>query len=98
MYQETKTCVKTAVGQSKEFKVQVGVHQGSVLSPLLFNIVMDYLAKDIQRPPPWNILYADEIVLINDCLEELQEMVDQWKNALESQGLRISRTKTEMLM
>lgn len=43
MYKDVVTQIKCTSGISQEFIVRVGVHQGSVTSPLLFNIVMDYL-------------------------------------------------------
>ncbi|KAK3557745.1 hypothetical protein QTP86_000302 [Hemibagrus guttatus] len=41
MYERSRTVVRCAVGQTEEFKVEVGLHQGSALSPFLFAIVMD---------------------------------------------------------
>ena len=41
LYKETRSKIKTVAGTSEEFDISVGVHQGSVLSPLLFLIVMD---------------------------------------------------------
>ena len=38
------TSVKLGGGESVEFAVNVGVHQGSVLSPLLFIIVLEALS------------------------------------------------------
>ena len=40
MYSKASTVVKLGAGESKEFEVKVGVHQGSVLSPLLFIAVL----------------------------------------------------------
>ncbi|KAK3527416.1 hypothetical protein QTP86_021873 [Hemibagrus guttatus] len=36
MYERSRTVVRCAVGQTEEFKVEVGLHQGSSLSPFLF--------------------------------------------------------------
>ncbi|KAK3523473.1 hypothetical protein QTP86_033590 [Hemibagrus guttatus] len=41
MYERSRTVVRCAVGQTEEFKVEVGLHQGSALSPFLFAMVMD---------------------------------------------------------
>ena len=41
LYTETCTIVRTDAGLSESFEVKVGLHQGSVLSPLLFAAVMD---------------------------------------------------------
>ncbi|KAK3556885.1 hypothetical protein QTP70_022382, partial [Hemibagrus guttatus] len=45
MYERSRTVVKCAVGQTEEFKVEVGLHQGSALSPFLFAMVMDQLSE-----------------------------------------------------
>jgi hypothetical protein len=44
-----KTAVKTDDGLSEWFDVKVLVHQGSALSPLLFNIVMEMVSREIRR-------------------------------------------------
>ncbi|XP_039760423.1 uncharacterized protein LOC120634096 [Pararge aegeria] len=95
MYNNVTTQVVSAAGTSDGFAIEVGVHQGSALSPLLFNVNMDYLTKDCQRPVPWNILYADDVVLISDTVAELQSQLNLWITSLEENGLRISRGKTE---
>ncbi|XP_063540276.1 uncharacterized protein LOC134749304 [Cydia strobilella] len=43
------------------------------------------------------MLYADDIVLIDKCANKLNATIQQWKQALEDNGLRISRSKTEYL-
>ncbi|KAK3524921.1 hypothetical protein QTP86_011507 [Hemibagrus guttatus] len=48
MYERSRTVVRCAVGQTEEFKVEVGLHQGSALSPFLFAIVMDQLSEEGQ--------------------------------------------------
>ena len=55
---------------SEEFGVGVGVHQGSVLSPLLFILVLEALSREFRTGVPWELLYADDLVVIADSLEE----------------------------
>ena len=44
MYANAQSRVRVGEGYSEEFEVKVGVHQGSVLSPLLFIIVLEALS------------------------------------------------------
>ncbi|KAK3548937.1 hypothetical protein QTP70_021683 [Hemibagrus guttatus] len=46
MYERSRTVVRCAVGQTEEFKVEVGLHQGSALSPFLFVMVMDHESRE----------------------------------------------------
>ena len=57
-------------GYSQEFTVNVGVHQGSVLSPLLFIIVLEALLCVLLSGDPWEDIYADHLVIITELLEE----------------------------
>ena len=49
--------------------MKVGVHQGSVLSPLLFIIVMEALSRTFREGLPMELLYADDLVLMADSEE-----------------------------
>ena len=44
MYANARSRVRVGEGYSEEFEVKVGVHQGSVVSPLLFIIVLEALS------------------------------------------------------
>ena len=57
-------------GYSEEFEVKVGVHQGSVLSLLLFIIVLEALSREFRCGVPWEDLYADDLVIIAESMEE----------------------------
>ena len=62
MYVNKTTAVKTKDGLSEEFGVKVGVHQGSVLSPLLFTIVLEALSREFRVGLPFE--YADDLALL----------------------------------
>jgi len=53
MYTGAKTVVRTAYGNSSGLEVKVGMHQGSVLSPLLFVIVMEAISREFRVALPW---------------------------------------------
>ena len=42
----SKTRARTAVGMSDEFDIEIGLHQRSALSPLLFITVFDEVTKE----------------------------------------------------
>ena len=63
-------------GYSQEFEVKVGVHQGSVLSRLLFISVLDTLSREFRSVVLWKYLYADDLVIIADSLEECVRRID----------------------
>ena len=52
MYHGAETNVRTCGGDTKPFKITMGLHQGSALSPYLFTLVMDELTKHIQTEVP----------------------------------------------
>ena len=69
-----RTRVRSYDGSVSEwFGVNVGVHQGSVLSPLLFIIVMEAVTHSVREGLPWEMLYADDMVLVGKYEEELKE-------------------------
>ena len=68
------------------FDVKVGLHQGSVLSPLLFIIVLEALSKEFRTGCPWELLYADDLVIVSHSLADLQQRFDAWKSGMEAKG------------
>ena len=65
----------------------VGVHQGSLLSPLLFILELETLSREFRTGFPWELLYADDLVIIAGSLEECISKLKAWKNGMESKGL-----------
>ena len=65
-WQVLKKChsVYTAVAHfSEELEVNVSVHQGSALSPLLLAIVIDVVMSEIKEGTLQEILYVDELCM-----------------------------------
>jgi len=62
MYTGAKTVVRIVYGNSNGFEVKVGMHQGSILSPLLFVIVMEAISGEFRVALPWELLYADVVI------------------------------------
>ena len=89
MYANARSRVRVGEGYSEEFEVKVGVHQGSVLSPLLFIIVLEALSQEFRSGVPWEDLYADDLVIIAESLEECVRKLLTWKEAMKKKGLRM---------
>jgi hypothetical protein len=98
LYEGAKTKLKVGKGMSEAFNVKVGVHQGSVLSPFLFAVVMDVVCRDIMEGLLFEILYADDLVLMADSMEELQLKFDRWKSVIERKGLKVNMGKTKVMV
>ena len=64
--------------------MKVGVHQDSVLSPLLFIIVLESLSHKFRSGVPREDLYAD--VIIAESLKECVRRLLTWKEAMEEKG------------
>ncbi|XP_070014932.1 secreted RxLR effector protein 78-like [Nicotiana sylvestris] len=97
MYDRAKTRVRTVGGNSEHFPVEMGLHQGSARSPFLFALVMDVLTNHIQGKEPWCMLFADDIVLIDESRTGVNVRLEVWRQTLESKGFKLSRTKTKYL-
>ncbi|KAK3533517.1 hypothetical protein QTP70_023344 [Hemibagrus guttatus] len=97
MYERSRTVVRCAVGQTEEFKVEVGLHQGSALSPFLFAMVIDQLSEEVRQESPWTMMFADDIVICSESRERVEENLERWMFALERRGMKVSRSKTEYM-
>ena len=78
--------------------MKVGVHQRSVLSPLLFIIELEALSHEFQACVPWEDPYANDLVIIADSLEECVRRLLIWKAAMEKKGLRVNAGKTKVMI
>ncbi|MCX8759408.1 reverse transcriptase domain-containing protein [Vibrio parahaemolyticus] len=96
MYDRVVTSVRT-IGETKEFPIDICLHQGSSLSPYLFILKMDELTKEIQGDVPWCMLFADDIVLIDESKEGINAKLEQWRDTLKSKGFKLSRSKMEYM-
>ena len=90
MYANGRSRVRVNDQYSSEFEVGVGVHQGSVLSPLLFILVLEALSREFRSGLPWKLFYADDLVIIAESLNALIFKLQTWKDKMENKGLRVN--------
>ena len=97
MYADARTSVRACDSTTNDFTIKIGLHQGSALSPYIFALVMDEITKDIQDDIPWCMLFADDVMLIDESKIGVDRKLELWRTTLESKGFRLSRTKTEYM-
>ena len=75
LYTKACTIVRTDAGLSENVDVKVGLHQGSVLSPLMLVAVMDVVSCEARSGLPSELLYADNL-----WHQQWSSLVDVWMN------------------
>ena len=97
MYANARSSVLVGEGYIKEFEVKVGVHQGSVFSLLLFIIVLEALSQEFRSGILWEDLYANDLVIITEFLEECIRRLMTWKEAMKQKRQR-NAGKTKIMI
>ena len=98
MYKDMRSRVRVGDVYSEEYGVGVGVHQGSVLSPLLFIIVLEALSREFPTGGLWELQYADDLMISAESMEELLVKLKTWKSEMEKKGLRVNMGNTKIMV
>ena len=91
------TLIRTDAGLIECFEVKVGLHLGSVLNPLLFAAVMDVVSSETRSDLPYELLYADDLVLMAPTMEQLGRRVAEWRASLVDKGLEVNAGKSKVM-
>ncbi len=107
---EANACVRVG-GEIRE-SFAVGVRQGCVMSPWLFNISMDGCMREIEEKvrnkgaklrlngEDWSVvtcLFADDTVLLAECEEDLQRVVNEFYNVYKRRKLKVNAGKSKVM-
>ena len=85
LYDIVESCVLVGKRRTEWFTVEAGVRQGCILSPILFAIFIDGLARAVKQVKVRSILegiqfniilFADDIVLMAESEQELQKLLN----------------------
>ena len=110
MYTDTLCRVRAYGSMSDSFVVDTGVRQGGVLSPFLFNMLIDCVMRiataepgvggvDVQGQTErlYDLDYADDIVLLAESEKEAQLLLDRVSQTAARVGLVINSAKTKVM-
>ena len=106
LYKDTISGMRVDGDLSQWFETVVGVMQGCVLSPLLFNILLEVvmafalenndIGATISGTLISNLRFVDDISLLADSSVGLQQLLDKFHTVSRRFGLNVSASKTEV--
>jgi hypothetical protein len=76
MYDNVVTSDQTSDEDTNDFLINIELHQGSALSSYLFVLMMYEVTKDIQDGIPWCMLYADNVVLMDESMTGVDQKLE----------------------
>jgi hypothetical protein len=78
-YEITTNCVKTNMGKTGWFETKGGVRQGSILSLILFNVVMNEICLKMKEKTGdlKALVYADDVMIWGNNIKDLEDKVNE---------------------
>ena len=113
MYDDNRMCVRVGGKESEWFETKVGLRQGCVMSPWLFNLYIDGVVREVSAlvngsgagmmdtdGVAWvllQILFADDTALVADSEKKLQKLVDEFGRVCERRKLKVNVSKSKVM-
>ena len=107
--QNLTATIKTKDGPTRQIAIKDSIRQGGVLSGLQYALVMDEIAKEIQKNnngcsiPEYQekigcLLWMDDVVLITDNPEELQTMINTTQQVANKYHIEFGQEKSKCMI
>ena len=112
-YVDCRTFVRVGNDVSEWFPVNVGLRQGCVMSPWLFNVYVDGVVREVNvrvlgkglellsanggRFQITQLLFADDTALVADSAEKLCRLVPEFGSVCERRKLRLNVGKSKVM-
>ena len=106
LYNDTNCAIIAGRQLTDWFPVNMGVRQGCIMSPILFNIFIEHVMKGLtcldrnlrlDDEMSIDIRYADDTTLVSAVFEKLQIATSELENACHKWGLKINPLKCAVL-
>jgi len=104
MHTGAQACISTPHYRGEYFPLNRGVRQGDVIAPLLYNLAINPIIKEVNKLKGYHIkdcpqqvaclAYADDLLLISNTQEDLQLMCHKLSSFLEHHSININPNKT----
>ena len=109
LYSKAKSCIRLNNNLTEWFETTIGVRQGCLLSPDLFNLFLENILAEafedckklginVDGYKLKDLRFADDIALIADSEEDLQTLIEQVHDASKKFGMEISIPKTKAMI
>ena len=107
IYKNNQLYVKLTDGLLKPFKTTIGVKQGCIFSPILFNLFINKITDIFDEtcdPLKVNnldlncLLWADDLLLVSSSAKGLQSSLNKMETFYDNLGLKINIKKTEIII
>ena len=108
LYNTIHAVVRIEGLESKEFEIQAGFRQGCILSPSLFNVILDYILRRLEKLGQLGKLmepkdmedaeYADDTCLMAEGILRIMELTELLAIESEKLGLKINFKKTKLMV
>jgi len=56
------------------------------------------LTREFRVILPWELLYADDLVVIAETEDDLTKRLYEWKGNVENRGMRVNMNKTKVMI
>ena len=113
LYAGSKACVRVGSELSEWFSVKVGLRQGCVMSPWLFNLYIDGVVREVnarvlgrglklidRNENEWEmnqLLFADDTVVVADSEEKLCQLVSEFGRVCKRRKLKVNVGKSKVM-
>ena len=85
------------VSDQNKFEVKVEVRQDTVFSPTLFAVTMDEVTKNVRESGVKELLYADDLVLLEDSWKEVEMRCAPRKKVMMEKRLKVDLKKAKAI-